>query len=657
MMINALRILFVSTNQRDTALMKAELEEAFDVEWTAVNTAGAFRDALGERDVDLVLSCCQPAAEFNAPEALAMLKEMNPDIAFVVLTGGAEERAAIQLLTQGADDYVRLDNPERLVLAVKQSLTKREEAGKRASMEEKRREKERLLRLVFDHTSHFIGLMTPDGTMIDANRTALEFAGLSESDVIGKPFWETPWWLHSPELQEKLRSAVLRASSGEFVRFDAHHPGLDGSIHWIDGSLTPVKDERGSVVYLIPEGRDVTDRKRAEERLRQSEERYRALVDENPYGVQEIDKEGTILFANAAHCRMLGYENEELVGRCITDFQEPGPRRDELPGYLKMLVEEQPAPASYFQKNLMKGGEVRDIEISWNYLRDEAGSVRGFLSILTDITDRKRSEEELAKYQHGLSRLVEERTAELRGANDSLRREIAERAKVESRLKRNQKALRALAKELSLAEDRERKRLAADLHDRIAQNLAIASLKLDALRKRLTTKESEIAQQVGELVAQSIRETRALVFEMSPPILDELGLEAAIEWLARTLTEAHGIPCTVEADQPCDPLDEDLRTILFQGVRELLFNVIKHSRATAARVRLNEVEGATRIEVQDDGVGFDTAIVKRPDSQDHGFGLFSLGERLRFLGGDIRITSNAEPGTRVEMTVPTRCNA
>jgi PAS domain S-box-containing protein len=128
-------------------------------------------------------------------------------------------------------------------------------------------ESERKFRAIFDQTFQFTGLMTLDGTLIEANRSALKFSGIKESEIIGKPFWETPWWRHSEELQEKLRAAVKDAAKGEFVRFEATHRSGDGSLHYVDFSLKPVKDKAGHVVLLIPEGRDITERKIFENRI------------------------------------------------------------------------------------------------------------------------------------------------------------------------------------------------------------------------------------------------------------------------------------------------------------------------------------------------------------------------------------------------------
>jgi PAS domain S-box-containing protein len=127
------------------------------------------------------------------------------------------------------------------------------------------RQDDRKFRAIFDEAYQFMGLMTPDGVLIEANRAALSMAGLNRSDVIGRIFWKTPWWAHSRELRHELRAAIEKAAAGELTRFEASHPTPGGGTRYVDVTIKPVKDDEGNVVFLIPEGRDITERRMAEE--------------------------------------------------------------------------------------------------------------------------------------------------------------------------------------------------------------------------------------------------------------------------------------------------------------------------------------------------------------------------------------------------------
>lgn len=130
---------------------------------------------------------------------------------------------------------------------------------------------EQKFRVIFDQTFQLIGLLDLDGRIIEANKTALQFIGMGQAEVLGRPFWETAWWAHSPQLQDQARASVKKAAEGEFVRFEASHPAVDGRMRIIDYSIKPVLDENGRVVLLIPEGRDITDYKKLEGQLRQAQ--------------------------------------------------------------------------------------------------------------------------------------------------------------------------------------------------------------------------------------------------------------------------------------------------------------------------------------------------------------------------------------------------
>jgi len=178
-------------------------------------------------------------------------------------------------------------------------------------------------------------------------------------------------------------------------------------------------------------------------------------------------------------------------------------------------------------------------------------------------------------------------------------------------------------------------------------------MKLAALRESVSAAAD--AGDVGEvlgLLDQSIRDTRHLTFELSPPILYDLGLEAALEWLVEQYREDHGILCEFEDDGLPKPLDEDVRVHLFRAVQELLVNVAKHARPHSAKVATRRDGGSVRVEVKDDGVGFETSEARSLGEGSGGFGLFSVRERLGHMGGRFEIESEPGKGTRVTLVAP-----
>ena len=241
-----------------------------------------------------------------------------------------------------------------------------------------------------------------------------------------------------------------------------------------------------------------------------------------------------------------------------------------------------------------------------------------------------------------------------------LNREINERKRAEGQVAAYQEDLRYLASQLSLAEERERRRLAANLHDRIGHTLALANIKLGELQKSAPTIDpnslgTEI-DKVTKLMGQAIRETQSLTFKISPPILYELGLEAALEWLTEQLQEEYGIAASFASDHEPTPLDDDVRILLFQAVNELLVNAVKHAQARNLKVSMQRAGGALKVEVADDGVGFQVPESRVPQQAQGGFGLFSIRERLRPCGGLLEVHSTPGAGARVTLTVPLKAD-
>jgi signal transduction histidine kinase len=220
---------------------------------------------------------------------------------------------------------------------------------------------------------------------------------------------------------------------------------------------------------------------------------------------------------------------------------------------------------------------------------------------------------------------------------------------------RRAEQLRALASELTLTEQRERRRLAQILHDHLQQLLVGVKLNIGVLRSKAKTKTlQQPIDQISDMMNEAIRAARSLTAELSPPVLHEKGLAAGLEWLGRQMQEKHGLEVEVAAHPDAEPDAESTRIFLFGAVRELLFNIVKHAGTNRARVSLVRQDSQIRVTVADDGVGFDPGHLEDRAGEAGGFGLFSIRERLGFMGGYLEIDSAPARGSRFTLVAPLR---
>jgi signal transduction histidine kinase len=241
---------------------------------------------------------------------------------------------------------------------------------------------------------------------------------------------------------------------------------------------------------------------------------------------------------------------------------------------------------------------------------------------------------------------------DIRAGAEALADDTVVEIPAEARAHQQARQLREMASRLTQAEQRERRRLAHLLHDHFQQLLVAARMKIGLLRYE--TEETGILdplQQIDHLLVQAIDEARSLTLELSPPVLHDAGLAAALHWLAAQMKRKHGLTVEVDADPDSEPAESDTRAFLFRTVQELLLNVVKHAHTSGAKVVLAMSEPRLlRIVVSDAGAGFD--MLRKTSRNAHGFGLWSIRQYLECLGGRLEVVSVPGKGTRVTLLVP-----
>jgi PAS domain S-box-containing protein len=260
---------------------------------------------------------------------------------------------------------------------------------------------ERKLRAIFDSAFAFMGVLSPDGIILEANQTALNVIAAKRSDVIGQPFWDTAWWNHSPTQQQLLKQAIVNATAGNFVRFEAQHLFPDGTTVVVDFSLNPVFDSEGKVVMLIPEGRDITARKQAEASLHESENRLQLAFEGSGDGLWDWDITSGQVYFSPQWQQMLGYQNGDLMGNVEVWQQLIHP--DDLPWVMERLEEhlkDGSVPYRFDYRVRTKSNEWKWIA---NYgkvvVRDAQGNPRRMTGTHRDISDKKQLEAQFLRAQ------------------------------------------------------------------------------------------------------------------------------------------------------------------------------------------------------------------------------------------------------------------
>ena len=402
----------------------------------------------------------------------------------------------------------------------------------------------------------------------------------------------------------------------------------DGSYRWIlsKGRLLET-DTAGNVSRLIGIHTNITEQKMAQEALHESEQRFRRLVAQSPVAIQVHDIDGKLVLSNPAHARLYAL-NEQTIAELYDKYnvrQDEQARRLGVMPYIEKAYKGEDVifpPYEYDGIDTLKTLNFKNpvsrkcwVQSHGFPLKDEHGKITSVVFMSENITEHKKSEQEVINYQ---------------------------------------RRLKDVASELARAEEKERRNIATDLHDHVGQSLAVLRMQLAAAMGKTTDPAVVNAlDDVSESLRQAIQETRNIMYDISSPMLNELGLCAAIsEWLKVHVADKHGLQTQFNDDGEDKPLCVDTRAILFRNVRELLVNVVKHAAAQRVSVDVARTGDNIAITVEDDGCGANLDMDTKQQMQGRGFGLFSVEERMRDMGGSLAIESTPGHGFRATIIAP-----
>ncbi len=593
----------------------------FDVCGEAVDGQDAIEKARKLRPDAIVMDISMP--NLNGLEATKAIRRLLPEIEIFIVSQHDAPEIQNKALEAGARGYVMKSSVSADLVPALDKIRKSKFASEgRAAIPQVApndsascpaeavtiTEAERaslLLAAIVDSSDDAIVSKGLNGIITSWNKSAERMFGYSAEEVIGKPITLI---VPSDRLDEE-RNIIGSLRRGERVsHFETVRVRKDGSTLDVSLTISPIKDSAGRVIGASKVARDITEQKHAQRALRESEERFRAIIEATPECVKLVSADGTLLHMNLPGLALIGADcAEDVVGRCVYD----------------LIATEDRERFRAFNEKICRG---------------ERGSLE------FDIIGLR-----------GVRRRMESHGAPLRNADGSIdqlgvTRDVTERRHAERAIRESELTARLLQ-----VQDDERRRIARELHDGVGQLLAAMSMnvsRVDQEKAKLSPAAARCVTENGKLIQQVSKDIRTVSYLLHPPMLDEMGLQSALKWFVEGFNERSNIDTSLEIVADVQRLPRDHELCLFRIAQEGLTNVHRHSGSKTAVVRLSAAKGEIRLEVRDEGRGVDEQTKSKIASgKDAGVGFRGMRERLGHLGGTLTVHSNGK-GTTVVAALP-----
>lgn len=611
-MERALRILILEDLPSDAELMVYELRQAeIAHSYRRVADRKHFVGALVEDWPDLILSDFH-LPNFDGLEALTLAQATCPDTPFIFVSGVMGEEVAIDALKRGATDYVLKDRLSRLGPAVRRALREAEERRERRQAVAALRESEEKYRLLVKNLPAVVykGYVDCAVDFIDAKVEELTGYPKSEFDS-RKMKWHD---VVMAEDYQQFKAAFLRGlkDSGSYIR-EYRIRRKDGEVIWIQDRGQIICGPDGRVEYISGVFFDITERRRAEEALRESEARFASFMRHAPGTAVMRDFKGRYLFANETWERLQHRTRQDWEGKTIAEVWPPHMAAKFYEGDLQVIAQGQTVQTI---EEIPQEDGIHNWLVTKFPIPDKDGQPALIGAVGLDITLRRRAEEALRE---------------------------------------SEQRLRFLTSQLLSAQERERKRISMELHDELGQSLAVLKLQIRAIERGLGDDQQDLKAGCLELLLYLdgvIDDVRRLSRDLSPAILEDLGLQSALKYLINEVSKHYTVSQAFEVEDLDRLFPAEAQIIIYRIFQECLTNISKHAGATEVFIAVKENDGLISLMIEDNGAGFDPALVLARRATGRGLGLAALDERTRMLGGTLEIRSQTGAGTRMTCVIP-----
>ena len=600
-MTEKLKILLLEDSAEDAEIVQRLLKkENLDCEFKVVMTKEDYANSLNNFQPDLILSD-NSLPQFNATEALNIIRQESIHIPFILVTGTVSEEFAAKIIKAGATDYVLKDRMARLPNAIDAALKQKKIEKEKLEAEKKVRESEEEYRTLVEQAADGIFIADMQGKFIAVNSSGCIMSKYSEEELLKMTIFD----LAVPEDIKRNPFHIDEMKQGKTVIIERVMKRKDGEVVDVETTGKILKDGR-MLVFV----RDITERRKAAEALSSNELRFRTLTSNAPVGIFQTDAAGKTIYVNETWLEYTGLSYNEAMGDGWNTALHPDDREAQLKQWEERSKKGLESSSEF--RLVDKKGNIRWVIGKATPLFNKDNQISGYIGTLSDISENKKAEKEILSMNEQL-RLLSEHQQKIR--------------------------------------EEERTHIAREIHDELGQQLTVMKMDISWLNKKLGATDETVGKKTFELskiLDETVKTVRRIASELRPSLLDDLGLVAAIEWQLNEFEKRSGIKAELKKMRIEPVLPDAARTGLFRIVQESLTNVARHAKANKVTVSLQQKKGLLVLKIEDDGVGFNKEKIAVKKT----LGILGMKERTSVMGGTYEIEGASGKGTIVSVTVP-----